>query len=58
MQKTLKDYFPNIRTREAVLDEINHNPTVRPTFDSWEAKEQEQFLDYCTGAKGVKALCW
>ena len=49
MQKTLKDYFPNIRTREAVLDEINHNAAIRSTYDSWEAKEQEQFLDYCTG---------
>ena len=49
-------YFPNIRSREAVLDIVNHNDSLQAVFSSWLQEEQDRFLDYCTGVRGVKIL--
>ncbi len=56
MAKTLKHYFPTIQTRKEVLKEIRNNKELRDIFDLWKEEEQEEFLDFCTGAKGVKIL--
>ena len=56
MQTNLKDYFPNIRTRDAVLEDIQQNIALKTIFDSWKPGEQKLFLDYCTGARGLKIL--
>ena len=53
----LKDRFPMIRDREAVIDEINRNTNLKFTFDSWTADQQNRFLDYCTGERGLK-ICY
>ncbi len=31
-------------------------PTLLQTFNKWKPEQQEHFLDFCTGAKGVKVL--
>ena len=54
MGKKLKDSFPLIRTRQEVLERIEENKELKTLFSSWKKKHQEEFLDYCTGAKGVK----
>jgi len=49
-------YFPMIRSRKEVLDDIYGNERLAEIFDSWEERYQEEFLDFCTGVRGVKML--
>ena len=56
MTENLKQYFPMIRERSEIQKEITDTPSLWGTFNSWSAEQQEQFLDYCTGVKGVKLL--
>lgn len=56
MDTLLKKYFPIIRTREEVLDLIGEREKLTDLFESWSEEQQEEFLDFCTGAKGVKML--
>ena len=51
-----KDYFPLIRERKEVLEEIDASVGLRTIFYSWEQEQREEFLDFCTGVKGVKIL--
>lgn len=45
-----------IRTREEVLEEINSSVLLADTYNSWSESYQREFIDICTGAKGVKIL--
>ena len=56
MAKTLKDYFPMIQTRKEVLKEIGNKEKLWNIFELWKEEQQEEFLDFCTGARGVKML--
>ena len=56
MGKTLKDYFPMIRIREEIEADINASPRMKQTFLLWKENEREEFLDICTGTKGIKML--
>lgn len=56
MENQLKEYFPLIRERREVLDEICKNPKLLSAFESWRTEQQEEFLDFCTGVRGVKLL--
>ena len=56
MANRLKDYFPLIRERKEVLEEIDASVGLRTIFHSWEQEQREEFLDFCTGVKGVKIL--
>ena len=56
MRTKLQKYFPMIKTRQAILDEIDGNAKMHSVFYSWEKKQKEEFLDFCTGVKGVKLL--
>ena len=52
----LRKYFPMLRTRTQLLEEIHDNEELNKIFNSWEEQKQEEFLDFCTGAKGIKML--
>ncbi len=52
----LRQYFPLIRAREDVLAEIKDSKHLHSTFTNWRKEQQEEFLDFCTGARGVKIL--
>ena len=52
----LKQYFPMIREREDIKREIRENPKFLEKYREWDEEQQEEFLDYCTGVKGVKVL--
>ena len=52
----LKQYFPMIREREDIEREIRENPKFLEKYREWDEEQQEEFLDYCTGVKGVKVL--
>lgn len=57
MKNLLQQHFPLIRTREEIFNEIQCSPTLRTIFYSWkDNKNREEFLDICSGAKGVKML--
>ena len=53
----LKEHFPMIRDREDVIKDISSNPTLSEQFNEWSKTEQDQFLDYCTGERGLK-ICY
>ena len=53
MADILKVYFPNIRSREELLQRIRKDEELLEMFVSWEEERQEEFLDMCTGNKGV-----
>ena len=52
----LKQYFPMIREREDIKQEIYEYPKLLEKYREWDEEQQEEFLDYCTGVKGVKIL--
>ena len=54
--KKLKDYFPTLKTRAEILCEIENNPKLHTIFNSWSEAVQQDFLDFCTGQRGVKIL--
>ena len=56
MAAKLKEYFPMIREREELLEEIAKNEMLREMFAGWEKEQQEEFLDICTGVRGLKFL--
>lgn len=56
MTSTLKNYFPLIRSREEILGEINGSKGLSAEFAGWSRQRQEEFLDFCTGNRGLKIL--
>ena len=56
MATELKKYFPMLRERKEVLAEIEKSEKLRTKFGSWEPEQQEEFLDICSGVKGMKFL--
>lgn len=56
MANKLKDYFPLIREREELLAEIKGNLKLREEYEEWSTKNREEFLDFCTGVRGMNIL--
>ena len=56
MADRLRKYFPMIRTREEVIEEIQSKSELTAIFQRWTEEQQEEFLDFCTGVRGVKIL--
>ena len=56
MTTKLKNYFPMIRSREEILKEIDGNIKLTEKFYSWGDSARQEFLDFCTGVRGVKLL--
>ena len=56
MKKSLKSHFPIIRSKEEVRLIIRKNLRLEELFQSWTAGQQEEFLDFCSGNRGVKIL--
>ena len=54
--RTLKSYFPMIRSREEIIKEISGRDDLRIIYEKWNEEQKNLFLDYCTGARGVKML--
>ena len=52
----LKKYFPMIRTREEIIEEIKGKQNLLDMYNIWKDYEREEFLDFCTGARGLKML--
>ena len=56
MKNKLQSYFPMIRTRQEIYQEIQATPSLKSQFDALKASRQQEFLDFCSGAKGVRIL--
>lgn len=56
MTSKLQQYFPMIRSREEVMDKIHRSEELKQIFYSWQEDEQREFLDFCTGVRGIKML--
>lgn len=56
MKQNLRHYFPIIKTRDEILNIINNDFFLKNTFSNWLPEQQNEFLDFCSGAKGVKIL--
>jgi len=56
MTSLLKEHFPMIRDRKTIIHEIGASRALQSIFHSWTADQQEEFLDFCTGARGIKIL--
>ena len=56
MTNKLKEHFPMIRDREELLEIIHRNKELKKTFYGWKEEKQKEFLDFCTGVRGVKPL--
>lgn len=56
MESKLKKYFPMLRTREEILRDIERSIGLTEEFYDWNSRQQEEFLDFCTGVKGIKLL--
>lgn len=56
MKNKLQQHFPMIRTQEEIMTEIKDNEKLQKIFDSWHEEEQQEFLDFCTGVRGIKML--
>ena len=56
MNTKLKQYFPVIRTREEVMYDIETDMKLAEQFYSWKEEQRQEFLDFCTGVKGIKLL--
>ena len=56
MKNMLQQYFPMIRTKEELMSEIQKSSALSREFYSWEEEARTEFIDFCTGAKGVKMM--
>ena len=56
MTNKLKQHFPMLRTRNELLTAIYERSSLKNQFNRWTTKQQEEFLSFCTGARGVKML--
>lgn len=45
MKNKLQRYFPIIRTRKEILNELRDNDELWSQFESWEEENQEEYLD-------------
>lgn len=56
MTNTLKEHFPMLRERGELMEIIHKDSRLKKTFYEWDEERQKEFLDFCTGAKGIKVL--
>lgn len=56
IKKNLTNYFPMLKSREEILAEIMEKPRCNRIYQKWTSEQQKHFLDFCSGARGVKIL--
>ena len=52
----LKEHFPLLRERDEILQEIRTNYKLSKMYEAWNRERREEFLDFCTGVRGMKIL--
>ncbi len=56
MANKLQDYFPVIRTKESIMEQIEADRRLKSMFEQWGEKHRQEFLDFCTGVRGAKPM--
>ena len=56
MVNILQQYFPAIRTQEEIMEEITESERLWILWQNWNVDQQKEFLNFCTGIKGIKIL--
>lgn len=56
MTTKLKKLFPVIQSRGEVLEKIQEDSRLCSIYYGWREEQQEEFLNFCTGVRGVKIL--
>lgn len=56
MANKLQLYFPQLRERQQVLDDILSRENLKTLYETWNEEQQNYFLDICCGVRGVKML--
>lgn len=56
MANKIKQYFPMIRTRESIMEQIEADRHLKSMFEQWGEKHRQEFLNFCTGIRGVKPM--
>lgn len=56
MPNVLQSYFPLIRTKEEILAEIHSKPDLLTVFSKWKSYQQEEFINFCCGNRGLKIM--
>lgn len=56
MSTSLKTHFPMLWDREELMEKIRTDQKLARIFDSWKKEHQEEFLNFCTGVRGIKLL--
>ena len=56
MTTKLQNYFPIIRSREEIKAEIEQRSDLKQIFYGWKVKRQEEFLDFCSGVRGINVM--
>ena len=52
----LRQHFPMLPTRADLEELIRKSPALHTIFMEWSEEQQKEFLDFCTGERGVKIL--
>lgn len=45
-----------LQTRESIMEKIESDRYLKGMFEQWSEKYQKEFLDFCTGVKGIKPM--
>lgn len=56
MDNKLQQYFPVIQTKGEIMEKIENDESLRRMFYHWTEEQRKEFLDFCTGVKGVKIM--
>lgn len=56
MANRLQQYFPMIHTKEYIIEKIETDRLLKTMYEQWEEKHRQEFLDFCTGVRGVKPM--
>lgn len=56
MKNKLQMHFPMIRTRGEIMGIIEDNEYLKDMFYHWTEEQRQEFLDFCTGVRGVKTM--
>ena len=55
-QTKLRDYFPMLKTKSEIIDTIKRSNHLTSVFYSWSENARNEFIDFCSGQKGIKIL--
>ena len=56
MKNKLQQHFPMVQDRNEILTTIFSQSNLSDIFNTWSVEQQNEFLDCCTGVKGIKLL--